>query len=192
MDVSASSTLAQEEAKQAMENAKPGPNPNLQAETPTDVYPLEELVGLDLLRVLTVRDWQDKVEAGEDILTNSRFVSGRVRAIVKSDEVRKIKTLKYLLLLVQWYHSLKPAYGQGKKLPSSKELVTAMKGVSEDLREGIRQRFADGKYVVSLLLNSIDPILNLRPLFQPPHQMAFFQPTALHLRPCSHHRQLLN
>lgn len=148
IDASAPSLHAQEETKQTVEEARPGPKPHLKAETPSEVYPLEELVGLDVLRVLTVRDWQEKVAAGEDIVTRSRYVSGRVREVVKSGNVREIKALKYLLLLVQWYHCLKSTNRSGAKgLPSRTAVAKAMDGTSEELRESIRMKFAEGKYV---------------------------------------------
>lgn len=124
--------------KQTAEEARPGPKPHLEAETPAEVYPLEELVGLDILRILTVRDWQEKVATGEDIVTKSRYVSGRVREVVKSGNVREIKALKYLLLLVEWSHCLKSTKQRGAK---------AIDGISEELRESIRVRFSEGKYV---------------------------------------------
>ncbi|MCJ1264697.1 DNA-directed RNA polymerase I subunit rpa49 [Lobaria immixta] len=144
MDASAPSALAQEEIKQAVEDAKPGPKPNLQATTVAEVYPVEEVVGLDALRGLTVRDWQDKFKDGDDILTKSRYVSGRVREVVKSEQVRKIKALKYLLLLVEWYHCFKPGPKGVKKLGPRKEVEQAMKDTSEEMRNGIRERFAEG------------------------------------------------
>lgn len=151
MDASAPSALAQKEIKQAVEEAKPGPKPNLQAATVAEVYPLEEIVGLDVLKMLKVRDWQDKVKGGVDILTKSRYVSGRVREVVKSEQVRKIKALKYLLLLVEWYHCFKPGPKGVKKLGSRKEVEIAMEDTSEEIRNGIRERFAEGKYVIALL-----------------------------------------
>lgn len=149
MDASAPSARVQKERKQAIEDAKPGPKPNLQAETVADVYPLEEVVGLDALRFLTVRDWQDKVKDGQDILTKSRYVSGRLRKVVKSEQVRKIKALKYLLLLVEWYHCFKPFKGK-KKLGSRNEVEKAMGDTSEEIRNAIRERFADGMYAIAL------------------------------------------
>lgn len=151
MDASAPSALAQEEIKQAVDDARPGPKPNMEAATVAEVYPLEEVVGLDTLRVMAVRDWQDKVKQGDDILTKSRYVSGRVRDVVKSEQVRRIKALKYLLLLVEWYHCFKPGLKGVKKLGPRKVVEETMKGTSEEIRNGIRDRFAEGKYAIALL-----------------------------------------
>ena len=151
MDASAPSALAQEEIKQAVDDARPGPKPNMEAATVAEVYPLEEVVGLDTLRVMAVRDWQDKVKHGDDILTKSRYVSGRVRNVVKSEQVRRIKALKYLLLLVEWYHCFKPGPKGVKKLGPRKVVEETMKGTSDEIRNGIRDRFAEGKYAIALL-----------------------------------------
>ncbi|MCJ1462350.1 DNA-directed RNA polymerase I subunit rpa49 [Pseudocyphellaria aurata] len=143
MKASATSALAQEEIKQAAEDAKPGPKPNLQAKTVAEVYPLEEVVGLDTLKSLTVRDWQDNVRDGADVVTSSRYVSGRLVQVVKSEEVRKIKALKYLLLLVQWYHCFKPGTKRVPKLGPKKNVEAVMKGTSEELRNRIKERFSE-------------------------------------------------
>lgn len=148
IDASAPSLHVQEEMKQTAEEARPGPKPHLKAETPAEVYPLEELVGLDVLPILTVRDWQEKVTAGEDIVTKSRYVSGRIQEVVKSGNVREIKALKYLLLLVEWYHCLRSTRQKGtKELPPRNVMARAMDGTSEELRESVRARFAEVKYV---------------------------------------------
>lgn len=174
IDASAPSLHVQEEMKQTAEKAKPGPKPHLSAETPAEVYPLEELVGIDVLPILTVRDWQEKVRAGEDIVTKSRYVSGRVREVVKSGNVREIKALKYLLLLVEWYQCLKPSKQRGaKELPPRDVLATSMHGTSEQLRESIRVRFAQGKYVNNFLTSQISCLTSVNTNgIQPSEQMA--------------------
>lgn len=162
IDASAPSLHVQEEMKQTAEEARPGPNPHLKAETPAEVYPLEELVGLDVLPILTVRDWQEKVTAGEDIVTKSRYVSGRIREVVKSGNVREIKALKYLLLLVEWYHCLRSTKQRGtKKLPPRNVMARAMDGTSEELRERVRVRFAEVKYV-NIFFTSQNILFNKR------------------------------
>ena len=115
-----------EEMQNAVDEGKPRPTPNPNAETPADVYPLEELVGLGTLRFLAVKEWQDKVESGEDIVTKSRYVSARVRHVVQGGDVRKLKTLRYLLLLLDWSRCLKPGTKGGKRVPIKEELKTAI------------------------------------------------------------------
>ena len=135
-----------EEMQNVVDEGKPRPTPNLNAETPADVYPLEELVGLGNLRMLAVKEWQDKVENGEDIETKSRFVSGRVRHVVQAGDVKKLKTLRYLLLLLDWSKCLKPGIKGGKRVPTKEDLRTRIEGVGSELLDGVGKRFAEGKY----------------------------------------------
>lgn len=177
--------------KKTAEEARPGPKPHLQAETPAEVYPLEELVGLDLLRILAVRDWQEKVAAGEDIVTKSRYVSGRVREVVKSGNVREIKALKYLLLLVEWYHCLKSIKQRGaKELPPTAVLAKAIDGTSEELREIIRVRFAEGKYVNILFNSQTSRLTSVNTIgIKTSEQMAHGQSASSYMRHRTRYRQ---
>lgn len=136
-----------EEMQNTVDEGKPRPTPNRNAETPADVYPLEDLVGLANLRLLTVKEWQDKVESGEDIVTKSRFVSARVRHVVQGGDVQKLKTVRYLLLLLEWSRSLKPGTKGGKRVPTKEELKTAIEGVGSELLNGVEKKFAEGTYV---------------------------------------------
>ena len=145
MAASTESMPTREEMQKVVDEGKPRPTPNLDAKTPADVYPLEGLVGLENLRMLAVKEWQDKVESGEDIVTKSRFVSGRVRRIVQLGDVKKLKTLRYLLLLLDWYRSLKPGSKGAKKVPKKEELRASIPGTSSELLNGVEKRFAEAQ-----------------------------------------------
>ncbi|KAI9677422.1 MAG: DNA-directed RNA polymerase I subunit rpa49 [Caeruleum heppii] len=149
---------SKEELQAATDEAKPRPKPNLAAQTPAEVYPLETLVGRDELRALTVKEWQDAAEAGNPITTKSRFVSERLQRVATSGDVRKLKVLRYLLLLLDFYRALKSAQRGGKKLPPREELKEAVEA-SEFLLEGVKRKFADGsaltKWHVDYLLTHI-------------------------------------
>jgi len=108
-------------------------------------------VGLGTLRFLTVKEWQDKVESGEDIVTKSRYVSARVRHVVQGGDVRKLKTLWYLLLLLDWSRCLKPGTKGGKRVPIKEELKTAIDGVGSELLDGVGKRFAEGTYAYPVI-----------------------------------------
>ena len=136
--------LTREEMQSAVDEGKPRPTPHLEAETPMEVYPIEELVGMGNLRLLTVKEWQDKVESGEGIDTRSRFVSARLQRVVHIGDVKKLKTLRYLLLLLDWFRALKPGMKGGRKVPMREELKAAMEGVGSELLDGVRKRFAEG------------------------------------------------
>ena len=136
--------LTREEMQNTVDEGKPRPTPHLDAETLADVYPVEELVGIGNLRLLAVKEWQDKVESGEGIETKSRFVSARLQRVVQIGDVKKSKTLRYLLLLLDWFRALKPGPKGVKKVPMRDELKIAVEGVGSELLDGVRKRFAEG------------------------------------------------
>ena len=131
-----------------IDEAKPCPRPHLDAETPAEVYPVEELVGgVIILQAMGVKDWIDKVKAGQDVQTKSMFVARRLKATVESGDVKKLKTLRYLLLLVEWYKSLKPPNKQGRRIPKLEEIPDLVTGWGTDIVNGVARRFSDGSLV---------------------------------------------
>ena len=141
----------------AADESKPRPQPNLSAETPADVYPIDQLVGQGTLRQLTVQEWQNAVEREEDILTKSRFVSHRILAVVTSGDIRKIKVLKYLLLLLDWYGALLLGpKGRGRKVPNGEKLQEKLGTRGSDLVKQVTHRFAgDGSTVSRWQLDNL-------------------------------------
>lgn len=128
-----------------IDETKPRPKPNTQAETPAEVYPVEELVGgVEVLKAVGVKEWIDKVKAGEDVQTKSLFVARRLRATVQSGDVRKVKILKYLLLLVEWFKSLKPGARGGRRVPKLEDLPDLVAGWGSDIANSVSRRFAEG------------------------------------------------
>ena len=129
-----------------VDDAKPRPKANTETEVLAEVYPIEDLVGTANLEVISVGSWLDKIEAGEDVSTSSRFVSHRLRRIVTSKDVLKIKTLRYLLLLLDWYAALKPGGHEGKKLSSNKDeirkAVSIAGPISSAIMDNVRRQFA--------------------------------------------------
>lgn len=143
MSQSSTTIPSREELQAVVDEGKPRPKPNLDAETPADVYKVEDLVGLDTLRVLSVRNWQEAVKNGEDVKTGSRFVSRRLVRIVQTEDVIKLKTLRLLLLLLNWNAALKPGSKAGKKFPGN-EAIRKVVGpeIGEGVLEAVRKRFA--------------------------------------------------
>ncbi len=142
---------SREDMQKEADEAKPIPKPNLEAKTPAEVYPLELLVGSVALRNLGVQDWIDQVEAEEEIITKSKFVSGRLARVVKTGDVKLVKALKYLLLLLEWYLCFKGTHNGSKKsrkVPHTEDVVKEIGWASNDLIEELPERFAEGTYVV--------------------------------------------
>ncbi|KAL8718438.1 MAG: hypothetical protein Q9225_004422 [Loekoesia sp. 1 TL-2023] len=145
-----SSIPTRDELQAAADESKPRPQPNLDAKKPADVYPIERLVGHGMLPQMTIKEWQDAIESGEEILTKSRFVSHRIQHVVSGGNVRKLKTLKYLLLLLEWYGALQsPTKGGGRKLLHPEKLRNGLSGWSSSLVDGVTHRFAGGGRVVT-------------------------------------------
>ena len=145
------STMAtREELQSAVDDAKPRPKPNLQATTPSEVYPVSDLVGgEETFRLLVVRDWQDAVAADKPVLTKSRFVSKRLANLAQAGDVKRLKTLRYLLILLDFYASLGSGHRGIRKVPQREQLRKAMGNATEGMTEGVRRRFADNKYAIS-------------------------------------------
>lgn len=144
MSTSAADTLSREQLHATSEDAKPRPKANPGAQQPEDVYPVETLVGIDTLKVLMVKEWEDAARSVTPVTTKSRFVSQRLLKVARSGNIKKLKTLRYLLLLLDFFFALKPTKTGSKKLPDREELRRAT-AVQDFLIDGVRKRFADGR-----------------------------------------------
>ena len=144
-----SSMPTREQMQADIDENKPIPKPNLVAETPAEVYPVEQLVGgINVLRDMNVKELISKVKAGEDVQTKSRFVSNRLRFIVQSGEVKKVRILKYLQLLLEWYKCLKVVGSKGaRKVPKDEDMGSLMEKYGSEVVRGIGARFADRGFV---------------------------------------------
>lgn len=144
MAASTADMPSQETIQAEATSNKPIPKPNLEAETPAEVYTLDDLVGLQTLRSMQVKEWIDKENGGEEIITRSRFVSARIARMVKAEEVKELKALKYLLLLVEWYWALKKT-GQGSratlKVPEKEQWETVLPRWDNAAIAAVERRF---------------------------------------------------
>ena len=143
-----SSMPTREQLQADIDENKPVPKPNLAAETPKDVYPVEQLVGgTNVLRNMNVRELMDQVKAGKDVKTKSLFVSSRLKGVVLSDDVKRVRTLRYLLLLLEWYKGLKVGSKGAKKVPKDEEIGSLIEQYGSDVVRGVGRRFAVWGYV---------------------------------------------
>ena len=100
-------TATKESIQAELDALRPIPQPNLEALTPADVYPIPTLVGGEnILAKVRVKQWMDAKEAGEGIQTRSHFISTRIPAILNTGEFQQIRTLRYLELLIAWYKAI--------------------------------------------------------------------------------------
>ncbi len=142
---SASSMRTREEMQAEIDEGKPRPKPNMQASTPAEVYPLEQLVGgVNILAAMGVKEWIDKVNDGKDVQLKSRFIVRKLVTTVKSGDVKKLKVMKYLLLLIEWCNALKPGPKSTKRVPKPEEMGPLVEAYGSDIIAGVARRFADG------------------------------------------------
>ncbi|MCJ1306892.1 DNA-directed RNA polymerase I subunit rpa49 [Agyrium rufum] len=146
-----------------IDGAKPRPKPNLETNVLTEVYTVESMfAGTFLLERMNVKPWEDKVLAGEGIETRSQYVAHRLQNIVRSAGLRKIKTLRLLLVLLDWYgHIIAANDGRSvKKLGKREETHEAIgKDISISVIDHFNDRFApDGvlrKWNIDLVITHI-------------------------------------
>jgi DNA-directed RNA polymerase I subunit RPA49 len=131
-----------EAMQQSAFEAKPIPKPNLTAATAAEVYKIEDLLGSDMLRAIYVKGWQDDIQGGKDVMTKSVFVSKRLGKVVALKDGKKLKALRYLLLLIEWKGLLLPGRGGGKRLAKPEAIRKQMGQIEAGVIDKIKQRFA--------------------------------------------------
>ena len=133
-----------EEMQAEIDEGKPRPKPNLQASTPAEVYPLEQLVGgPNTLPAMGVKEWVDKVKSGTDVQLKSRCIARKLAMTVQSGDVKKLKTMRYLLLLIEWFMALKPGAKSTKKVPKDEDMGPLITAYGSEVVAGVTRRFAD-------------------------------------------------
>ncbi|KAH0562231.1 hypothetical protein GP486_003068 [Trichoglossum hirsutum] len=139
---SVNTMASREDLQKDIDASKPRPKANLDAALPGEVYPIDNLVGREEMRSLSVKEWEDLVRGGKGITTTSRYVCNRVQRIVEAGNVRKLKVLRYLQLLLDFFFSLSKNTKDGRRLPQRENLEKAL-GVSDFLVDRVQRRFAD-------------------------------------------------
>lgn len=132
-----------EEMQVEINESKPIPKPNLEARSAEEVWTLESLIGLRTLREVQVKEWMDKVTSGEEVMCKSRFVASRIEHLVAKGDVKRLRGLRYFLLLTEWYHRLQKG-GKGVLRVSRKEdLHQTLQGWPSELVGGVTRKFAE-------------------------------------------------
>ena len=128
--------------------AKPIPKPNLEAERPIDVYTLDELIGKETLKQISISQWETSVKDNKNVQTISRFVSKRLENVVKSKDTNKAKTLKFLLALLQWKQTLSRDKKGNLRLPGrNEEKKDSLKDIEPLVVERIKKKFVPDGWV---------------------------------------------
>lgn len=139
------SMRTREELQAEIAEGKPIPKPDPDPQTPADAYPLERLVGgAHVLAAMGVKEWIDRISAKKDVQTASLFVSKRLVALVNGGDVKKLKILRYLYLLIRWFSGLKAGSKSMKKLPKIEDMGELTEAYGTEIVQGVGRRFADG------------------------------------------------
>ncbi|RCI15889.1 hypothetical protein L249_3009 [Ophiocordyceps polyrhachis-furcata BCC 54312] len=136
-----------EQLKAASEMSRPVPRPNLEAKKVEDAYDVGTMIGTDILNLVPIAEWQEKVRAGEAVETPSRFVSARLNKFAADDSLtEKLRILRYLELALRFYNCTKKQGRQvGRQLPPRAELRQALSPAPEAVVENLRRKFSDGE-----------------------------------------------
>jgi DNA-directed RNA polymerase I subunit RPA49 len=129
-----------DELAAAVDESKPRPKANLAAEHVKDVYTIESLIGQDIIKVIPVREWQDAVKAKQEVITKSKYVAHRLQRV--ANDVQKLKALRYILSLLEFFGSARPKGRGMRQLPYKEGLRAAVPGVPEAVVEHLRRKFS--------------------------------------------------
>ena len=144
MNEEASSMPSRQELQATVDKSKPRPTPHLDAAEPAGLYPVEELVGgSGILENIAVLDWINSINNGVDVSMGSLFVARRVVNLVTIGTVKKVKVLRYLLLLIEWYKTLKHGTRNVMRIPRLEDLGTLFEKFGSETVFGLATRFAE-------------------------------------------------
>ncbi|OLN88324.1 DNA-directed RNA polymerase I subunit RPA49 [Colletotrichum chlorophyti] len=155
---------SREELQAAVDDAKPVPKPNLEAEAIQDVYDPDEFIGREILAAIPVKDWIEPTKKGEDVQCYSRHVASRIKKVVDSGNVSKTRLLRYFYLLFLFYTMAAPGKQRGtKRIPQRDKLKERMAPAPQVVIEHIRRKFSDGgemrKFHIDLLITHCCAVL---------------------------------
>ncbi|OAA44773.1 RNA polymerase I associated factor, A49-like protein [Metarhizium rileyi] len=147
-----------EELQAAVDEAKPVPKANLDALDIQDVYDPNVIIGADILNLVPIREWQEKVQHKEGVQTLSRFVAARVNAIAaNNDAVTRLRILRYFNFVLTFYLKTTPGKQRGtRQVPPRDKLREMLSPAPEAVVENIRRKFSDAgvvrKFHIDLLM----------------------------------------
>ena len=138
---------SKQDLQNAIDDAKPRPKANLDAETVRDVYPVDVVVSKDFMTSIHVKDWVDAVEAGKRVEVHSRFVASRIHRFATANDIRRLKVLRFILMLVNFNAALVKKGLKPQVLPKRDRLQQRL-GESSAMVDAVTKRFAS-EYVHS-------------------------------------------
>ncbi|KAI1487473.1 RNA polymerase I-like protein [Biscogniauxia mediterranea] len=140
----AAGMASKEELQAAADAAKPVPPGNFAAQEIQDVYTPEGLIGPEILNSIPIKDWQDAVKKGINQKEASAFVASRLNAVGGGpNPVQRLRTLRYLDLLIKFVKNTRPGKERGtKQVPQSEKLRELLSPAPQAVVENIRRKFS--------------------------------------------------
>ena len=146
LEKTTSSMATRDELQAIVDQARPVPRGNYDAEEIQDVYIPEEIIGAEVLNAIPVMDWQDKVKKQLGVEVPSRFVANRINRVAHNeDAVQRLKVMRYLVWVLIFWSTTKPGKERGTKMIGKRdELRETMAPAPDVVIENIRRKFSDG------------------------------------------------
>jgi DNA-directed RNA polymerase I subunit RPA49 len=144
LNVKTEGMMTAEERQKEVDNSKPRPEPDMDATSPADVYPLENLVSEDDLGFVQVREWQQATKKGENVQLTMRYVARRLQKVATSKDAKNLKLLKYVHIMLTWFVAMESNRGGGRKLPQRDKLKEKVDAPAAIL-DSLRKKFSDGQ-----------------------------------------------
>ncbi|KAF2012469.1 RNA polymerase I associated factor, A49-like protein [Aaosphaeria arxii CBS 175.79] len=146
MDATNGKMPTKEELEAELDSSKPRPKANLAAEYPADVYPIDTIVGKELMALIPIKDWLDSAEEGKGVQVASKYVARRILKLAKNKDVQKLKVLKFILLCVNFNAALRTKGKGPKNVPPKDKLITAMgDDIPPAVVDSIRRKFVSAQ-----------------------------------------------
>ncbi|KAK0623012.1 RNA polymerase I associated factor, A49-like protein [Immersiella caudata] len=134
-----------EQLDAAIEQARPVPRGNYEAEEIQDVYIPAQIIGAEVLKSIPVLDWQEKVKAQEAISVPSRFVANRISRVAHNENaLERLRVMRYLLTVLVFWATTRPGRDRGTRAIGRRDQLKSVAGAVPDLvMENIRRKFSD-------------------------------------------------
>lgn len=145
-----------EDLSKAADEVKPRPKANVHATKIQDIYTVESLIGLEILKAVPVKEWQIKAKAQEEIFVRSKFVANRIQ--VCANNVEKLKILRFMLMLLEIYGKSKKSR-EGRIVPKKEDLRVIIGDIPEVVLAAAKKKFTENglinKYHSDLLITHL-------------------------------------
>lgn len=156
------STMASRDDLQAVvDEAKPVPKANMEAEEIEDVYDPYVIIGKDILNLVPIREWQEAKQHDQSIKVASRYVASRLKFMGSTQEdATRMRILRYMYFVLVFSLACRPGKERGtKSVPQRKQLHSYMDPAPEAVVENIRRKFSEAgvmrKFHMDLLITHV-------------------------------------